>query len=399
MGDRIWNEALDFGIEYLDRLKHDDRNTPVGEDVELSIAMMLAMNDWRGKRESNMFSLTLSELLSNTRFCGASDPKDKVFALLALASDVDLNTFDIDYRMSWIDISMRLARHTISQSNTLDILRWIGLSRPTPQADSLSSWAPDLSSPALLAPLYPYDWPNRAKLTSEDSPDVTLMCDETSLVAKYLKVHDVLTIAPARMAADHMERYQDMLAILQKWYQLAREHASYADDQKKRMNSFCGTLKMTLGSHAIEEHVENVYSAGKGWQWHFKKLFGEDVGSSNPEDPDELEVDLDDAYLFSPSNPHLYTPWAREVMFGELDHLHGRSFGFTSGGQMTLLPPGAQEGDHVCLLYCIQLPFVLRPNAEGHRQFIGACYVHQHIDWEVFESRETWRKLQSVTLR
>ncbi|CAF9915090.1 hypothetical protein IMSHALPRED_002338 [Imshaugia aleurites] len=35
-----------------------------------------------------------------TKFCGARDPKDKVSALLALASDVDLDTFHIDYRMS-----------------------------------------------------------------------------------------------------------------------------------------------------------------------------------------------------------------------------------------------------------------------------------------------------------
>ena len=399
VGYITWDEALDFGAEYLDRYKHDNRNTPVDEDIELSIAMMIAMNDWRGKAESDIFNLTLAELLSNTRFCGASDPKDKVFALLALASDVDLDIFQIDYGMSWRNLSVCLARHTISQSNTLDILRWKGLSRPTPQVDNLPSWVPDLSSPALLAPIYPYDWPNRAKLSFEDSPDVTLMCDETSLVVKYLTIHDVLTIAPARMTADHIERYQDMLAVLQQWYQIAREHPSFVDDQKKRIDSFCGTLKMTFGSQGDEEDIEKVYSAGLGWQWHFRKLMGEDVSYSEPEDPDELEYDLDDARILSPENPHLYTPWAREVMFGELDHLQGRSFGFTSDGQMTLLPPGAREDDHICLLYGLQLPFVLRKSTNGCFQVIGACYVHHHVDWDKFEARRTWEQLQSITLR
>ena len=394
-----WDDARDYGGLYLDRYKPDRRNTPVEEDVELSIAMMVSMDDWRGKVESNIFNLTLSKLLSNTRFCGASDPKDKVFALLSLASDVDLNAFRIDYSMSWRDISIGLTRHTISQSNTLDILRWIGISGNPTQMDSLPSWVPDLSSPPLLAPIYPHDWPNRGNLASADSPDVTLMCNEMVLVTKCLKLLDIATILPAHMAADCLARYRDMLAVLEQWYKIAREHPHYAHNQKKRIDSFCGTLKMTLGSQGLEENIENVYSTGIGWQWHFRKLLGEDIGSSEPEDPDKCERDLDDAEILSPDNPHLYTPWAREVMFGEVDHLHGRSFGFTSGGQMTLLPSGAREGDHVCLLYGIRLPFLLRPDKNGYCQVIGACYVHQHFNWDGFESRDNWEKLQLITLR
>lgn len=134
-------------------------------------------------------------------------------------------------------------------------------------------------------------------------------------------------------------------------------------------------LKITLGSRELE-HIEKVYSAGIGWQWHFRKILGEDVNSVEPEDPDASAHDLDDATVLSPDNPHLYTPWAWEVMFGELDHLHGRSFRFTCGGQLTLLPPGAREGDHFCLLYGIRLPFLLRQDVDGYCQFIGACYIH-----------------------
>lgn len=56
-----------WGLGYLDRCRDDNRNTPVEEDVEHSIAMMVSMDDWRGKAESRIFNLTLSELLSNTR--------------------------------------------------------------------------------------------------------------------------------------------------------------------------------------------------------------------------------------------------------------------------------------------------------------------------------------------
>lgn len=61
-----------LGVGYLDRYKHDHRNTPVDDDVELSMAMMVSMHDWRGKFESYTLNLTLSKLMSITRFCGAS---------------------------------------------------------------------------------------------------------------------------------------------------------------------------------------------------------------------------------------------------------------------------------------------------------------------------------------
>lgn len=318
---------------------------------------------------------------------------------MSLASDVDLSVFETDYGMSWRDISLRLTQHTISQSNTLDILHWKGIAEPTSQLDVLSSWVPDFSSPALLAPLNPYDWPNRGNLGSEDCPDVTLMCNERLLVAKCLKLLEIATIAPDSIAADHPGRYQDMLTVLHSWYRLAGEHSNFAHDQKRRIGSFCGTLRMTLGSRAREEHIENVYSAGLGWQWHFRKLLGEDVSSSEPEEPDSFEHDLNDAKVLSPDNPHLYTPWAREVMFGGLNHLSGRSFGFSSVAHMMLLPPGAQEGDYVCLVYGIRLPLILRQEEDGYCQLIGACYVHQHFNWDEFESRNYWEQLQLITLR
>ena len=40
-----WDEARDVGLGYLDRCKDDNRNTPVEEDVEHSIAMMISMDE------------------------------------------------------------------------------------------------------------------------------------------------------------------------------------------------------------------------------------------------------------------------------------------------------------------------------------------------------------------
>lgn len=99
------------------------------EDVEHSIAMMVSMDDWRGKAESRIFNLTLSELLSNTRFGGASDPKDKVFALLSLASDVDLKVSTMKCHGGiylWVS-------HDIPFHKALHLISYVGKESPNPQ--------------------------------------------------------------------------------------------------------------------------------------------------------------------------------------------------------------------------------------------------------------------------
>lgn len=59
-------------------------------------------------------------------------------------------------------------------------------------------------------------------MASKDGRDVALTCNERLLVAKCLKLLEGVTIAPARIKADYLERYQYMLAVLQQWYQIVR---------------------------------------------------------------------------------------------------------------------------------------------------------------------------------
>ena len=95
-----------------------------------------------------------------------------------------------------------------------------------------------------------------------------------------------------------------------------------------------------------------------------------------------LAYDLEDVNILSPDDSHFYTPWARKVLFGEIRLLSGNSFGFTSGGQMTLLQLGAKEGDHVCFLYGIQQPPIVRQNSDRYCEVFGAHQVHQPVNWE-----------------
>ena len=159
---------------------------------------------------------------------------------------------------------------------------------------------------------------------------------------------------------------------------------------------------MTLGGEAIEEHLHNPYAAGEGWHWHFRKIYHESVGDSKPKDRwgYERALRLEDSEIFHPDNEALYSPWAQEFVFppGEVQHLYERAFGFAEGGRMVLLPAEAEVGDPICLLYGIQLPFVLREGDNRRYRVIGPCYVHQHFEWEMVEKMETLEQMQYIYL-
>ena len=182
------------------------------------------------------------------------------------------------------------------------------------------------------------------------------------------------------------------------------DHPEYETKYSRhRVNAFWGTMRMTIGSDAVEEHIDKVYTAVEGWHWHFRKLydFEDDIGDSQPEDAYDPGTALDDSFIFEADNPKLYSTWAHEVMFRPQEYmcpLRGRAFGFTNNGRMALLQSDAREGDHICLFYGIQLPFVLRNVKFGSYQVVGPCYVHQHFNWDMFESHHFWEKIPYIYL-
>ena len=395
-----WEDARAWVDNYLDRAS-DDRNTVVEEDVDLNISMMSVMDNWRSQMQANLFTLRFTDLFDRSQFCGATEPKDKVFALLSLAYDVDKD-FKIDYSWSEAKICSSLTRHLIQQNNALNILRCIGTRSRSSDPDTLPSWVPSLFGTSQCSPLLPYDeWLVASSASSDGSLAVAPLCNETTLVVKCLWILDVAQVEHAKIKGDQLPNRHTLLGVIDQWYDAVLDHADYeTKDARHRINAFWGTMRRTLGSEAVEERIDKVYTAGEGWHWHFRKLYDEDVGDSQPEDAYDPDNALDDSYIFEADNPELHSTWAQDVMFAqaELRHLRGRAFGFTNNGRMALLPSEVEEGDHICFLYGIQMPFVLREVTAGRYRVVGPCYVHQHFSWDKFESPESWEQLQWIHL-
>jgi hypothetical protein len=99
--------------------------------------------------------LSLLRLLWNERAAQATDNRDKVFALLGLASDINPQSLDIispDYTIKTTEVYIKTAQWIASKTENLDFLGMAGI-LPRPNQYLLPSWVPDWSFPLMTCPL------------------------------------------------------------------------------------------------------------------------------------------------------------------------------------------------------------------------------------------------------
>ena len=75
-----WEEVQEW-IGYYRAQAADDRNTFVEQRVDLSISKTSVMDAWSAQIQESLFYLPLTVLLYQSQYCGATEAKDKVFAL------------------------------------------------------------------------------------------------------------------------------------------------------------------------------------------------------------------------------------------------------------------------------------------------------------------------------
>jgi hypothetical protein len=96
-------------------------------------------------------NISLGQLLRACRAQKCTDARDKVFAILPLASDSELLQIKVEYSMSVQRLYTRVAANIIQQAKSLEILKAAGREKPS----DLPSWVPDWTVNSAVVPL---DW-------------------------------------------------------------------------------------------------------------------------------------------------------------------------------------------------------------------------------------------------
>ncbi|EEU42374.1 uncharacterized protein NECHADRAFT_79878 [Fusarium vanettenii 77-13-4] len=344
---------------------------------------------------------TLMELLIQCRFRQASDPRDKVYALLGLIdadADKSASSFAIeaDYRLSTSQVYCHAARKLLLQSGDLNVL---GACTPTTNLE-LPSWVPDWSAPSGPRPIM-HD--ARGKLRQTHASCGTkatprFIDDNRHLM---LEGHEVMTITHLSSVLHRLQRDGSGFKPIKAGDTLMARLASLGQ-------LFMLVMAIYWELSSVVPHLATF------WDW---EAFAQEspVSSKSSQDTSSTNPEFEDGYdplavywqtlcvgtfasggrhatsqLFyswrSSLRPvfHLYQ-WRVDSLFRPLaflgyvmrtwrdysefasllEHVYERRLGRGENGFLALLPGEAEVGDKIVLVKGGRVPLLLRRDEEG----------------------------------
>ncbi|KAL9036236.1 MAG: hypothetical protein Q9180_004415 [Flavoplaca navasiana] len=349
---------------------------------------------------SIMFNRTMSEdsrrretgllrLLTQFRHCEATNPKDKVYALLGMASDMpDDADFKPNYAKPVAEVYQDLVEFIVTKDRNLDILRACEISGPE---HDLPSWVPDWSRASSYQALHSFasTLPNSA---SGNSVAVTHIPEGSStLVAQGVYVDIVIEISDSPMSTsdaaprdslveritDDIERLRDDIEPLTDDVKPLTDDIKRLTDGIERLANNIGRLTDNIITNVLTDNIiNNVLNAVDTHGPAIRTATG--ISSDGPPVPVSSVRYMSD---FSPNPRPISSFWTDT-----------RLLGTTQASPM--------YGDIVCVLLGCSVPLILRPQEDDVYLLVGeariAALMFGGVMKDVEEGRKTVREFHIV---
>lgn len=402
---------------------------PKGADVPFVATMyrlaqcegFVAASALHKKKLSNSAVVELLDLLLEFRNFRATDPRDKVYALLGMVTGTHVGIYP-DYTVSTMECYTSAAFAILESSRDLRLLdalvvfernRDLGLPSWVPQWDSESraEMDPGQRLPSLLQsvksasqgaraePLYNASLHRQFTHLGRIGPNVLVL--DGLVMDKIVDLSDALFFPVS---------YHSQLAASG----LSVDNPDYPDFVKSgiiQMGQQCDTLTTwrRLGIHDVPSQQ---YPTGE------THLIAFLYTTNGPEDDlVQASEELQDAiHLHDSPNSHLSTimgaaldttsTTSRHMFQGllqlnagaakasagvSLPHCWDKRLARTANGYLGLLPSSAQVGDSLALLPGASTPVVIRASGDSQWSLIGSCYVHGLMHGEAWDESRVER--------
>ncbi|PMD34954.1 HET-domain-containing protein [Hyaloscypha variabilis F] len=322
-----------------------DHGHYIGREMIYSRALILARSQTRTFPESP--SLRLLALLVITRRFEVTDPRDKIYGILSLATDSAYLDITPDYIKSIRDVYMNVARRLIQCMKSLDVLKHVETLK---YDDSLPSWVPDWRS--IRMELFGDDvitGTHFYNATRGMAPQLVEPTEPSKLGLRGVML-DVITTITSGPVEDGGQRSDGAVAAGHELWWI-RAKTAIGPTYKPTGED----LSMALGRTRIADRRDDVQKFG---------------GKKN--DPIEVEEDEVRYYYFR----SLGVIIQNQILY--------RNLITTENGFMGLVPLTAQEGDIIYLVPGCDTPLTLRRLNNNEFHFVGQCYVHGIMYGEAF---------------
>ncbi|OMP85776.1 hypothetical protein BK809_0001987 [Diplodia seriata] len=305
-------------------------------------------------------SRNLWNLVRDVRACRADDPRDKVFAVLGLANDMNARPFVPDYSKTVVETYLDFATYLISESKVslADVVRE---SQSQTHIAEVPSWVPDWSvEPMPFA--VPQDF--RALLSrAQPGPET-----------------DISTLVPTRGGTlDFLGKEIDIVHCMDVEYapgkpivrRILRAMPAYRSLIVPRIKSW---WQEAFASWEENGSIHGIRVSGPPQIprviRHLNKLFLRILGSCSPHQEEQLPRHwMPCTTCLGPLSQSLKSLLSMLESSSTPGHtlFLGENCIFVGAGPLAMM-----EGDAVCLLAGLEFPWVLRPHRDGYR-LVGEC--------------------------
>jgi hypothetical protein len=328
------------------------------------------------------YAMDLVDLIFATRTCGATDARDKIFALLGIYTRRGSDALQPDYSKSIEDVFKEATLYCIRESNTLRVLSLVEF--PT---ESLPSWVPDLSSSSSLLRLTHWraEWATHinkiGQFERKRCPGRYKTIESCDTQPLNTKSQAVPIFYPRRNALEVRGLYLDRVVLAGR---LFCDSAS----QEVETHPPWWSEKMSLQNFTAKfwSSIPGGLFLGDDTLWIFKHCASlvDNLDSIDTETV-KANMDLNAIDLLAPtiekSEIYAHCPLVTEQFLWLVKNFaRGRRLLYTSH-LLAIGPPFAEEGDLIYSIDGADVPFVVRRQANGDYMFLGEAILQEPLDY------------------
>lgn len=340
--------VLDFGIGF--RLSNMSSHLAMGQ--------VTVIKQFRNR------PTTLLQLAAMTRSRQATDRRDKLYSLIAIASDSALLPYQPDYRIAVGKVYQDFTVAWIAEYEALNVLSLCVYSE---DALGTPSWVPNLARskdiPSMVETMEdpfeacgPYDESKRLSVRNNTLSAPGLLLEK---IARSASRSLEVTVRIGDLHKFLAEGAMDQLHVLREALQLT-SMPCWKVPEPIRKQAFWRTL---LGGNwtdncRLRQHHENDFNS----YWEFMQQFDPELESDSTWDGYDLVR-------------------VTSIETKVIDIARERRFCMSESGRTGWIPKAGKEGDIISVLYGCFVPVLLRPKGNAY-EVIGTCYIHGIMDGE-----------------
>ncbi len=344
----------------------------------------------------------LLELAQANQSCKATDPRDKLYALLGMSTDVKV--FAADYALDVDTVYRDFAVHCLRNYSDLNVLSYCTYdASPAPQKPS---WVPDWSTSSYRRPANDDGEPSQifaAAGSTQKSMD--FLENNTVLRVAGLLFDRVKGLHRTYTDSDYPASDEETDSEISDEEVSQNEDEHFSEDDFKTENDGptsrnqksplkttlqrCFDLAMTSELYASEEDLATAF-------WH-SLVGGRDVNGgavSSEYFAHYKNYRQMDFWLTEGTLPeHSEDPEFEEIscsseIFSQAHNSHSgyKSWCVTEKGYLGYVPAEAEEGDMIVVLLGAKVPYLLRRSGDYHLLIGGECYVYGIMHGETLRS-------------